>query len=127
MRLALIVAAIAITLVLSTDEAGTAGHRAFDAMLAATPLDAQLSDEDREQLSWLMQKTVHVVLFSILGILAGRTEGGTAISLLILLAVTAEGLQVLTSSRSADWRDAMINLICSAAGYLSSRKRLQRG
>jgi VanZ family protein len=102
---------------MSTDQAGAAGHTLFDVLIRWAPID--LHDGHRTQLSWALQKFVHVALFAGMGALAGRAEGAGRRSLVFLAAtaVLAEALQAFTFSRSADWRDAILNLISVSAGY----------
>jgi VanZ family protein len=108
---------------MSTDQAGAAGHALFDVLIRWTPID--LHGGNRPQLSWVLQKFVHVALFTSMGALAGRTEGAGRRLVLIVgaTAVLAEALQAFTFSRSAEWRDAIVNLICVSAGYSLSRHK----
>jgi VanZ family protein len=106
---------------MSTDQAGTAGHVLFDVLIRWAPID--LHGGNRTQLSWVFQKFVHVALFASMGALAGRAQGAGRRSMVLVgvTAVLAEALQAFTFSRSAEWRDAILNLICVSAGYSLSQ------
>lgn len=95
----------------------------FDVVIRWTPID--LHDVNRTQLSWALQKFAHVALFMSMGAFAGWAEGAGLRSVMFVgaTAVLAEALQAFTFSRSAEWRDAILNLICVSAGYSLSRHR----
>ena len=108
-------------LLMSTDQAGAAGHAVFDVLFARSPVD--LDGSNRSEFSWTLQKIIHVALFLTMGALAARAEETERrwVFCAGAIAIAAEALQSFTFSRSAEGRDAILNLLCVFAGYSLSR------
>jgi hypothetical protein len=96
----------------------------FDRLIARTPIDPHASSSSG--LSWALQKLVHVALFLSMGAVAARAEAQNRWLLPVgATAVVAEALQAFTFSRSAEWRDAILNLVCVIAGYSLARHKFR--
>lgn len=110
---------------LSSDQAGWAGHRLVNDIWTASGGTALISRHQREELSWVMQKGVHVVVFGVLGLLAGLPGRGRLARVATggSVCVCAEALQAWTTSRSAEPADAVLNLVVFAAGALTAARR----
>ncbi len=112
-------------------------------VLSQTGLAGRLADElvlwlfgerpqgSEELLRYLMQKGYHVLLFSVMGLLAatppGRRGRVTIAAWCIGFSIAGEALQFLAPARSPQLNDAALNVLSALAGWRLARRILPTG
>ena len=113
-------------LVSSTELVGLLGYVGLSEITAWTRI-ACTSTEELLTVSWIMRKVSHIVLFGVLGLLAESSArpGTRWMTLAVGLSVCllAEFMQNYATGRSAEWRDAVINLTAFVVGAYVPRLR----
>ncbi len=113
-------------LVSSTEIVGLLGYVGLSEITARTR-SVSISTEESFTVSWIVRKVSHIVLFGVLGLLAELSAhpGTRRLTLAVGLSVCpfAEFIQNYATGRSAEWRDAAINMTAFLAGVYVLRLR----